>query len=233
MLHPQFFEFLAEKENFRTVVSTNGHFLSAETSEKLVNSNLYRLIVSLDGMTPETYSVYRRKGNFNTVLEGIGNVAEAIKRRNSSLQLVIQFLVNRSNEAQIPEAKSYANEVKAVLKLKSMQIYNQEEIDYWQPSGNKFRRYEKADGSYLIRNSLRNNCRRLWFNPVITWDGKVVPCCFDKDAEHIMGDLKKKSFREIWNDSQYRLFRKRVLAGRNSIEICSNCTSGLKRGIIQ
>ena len=233
MLHPQFFEFLAEKENFHTVVSTNGHFLSAENSEKLVNSNLSRLIVSLDGMTPETFSIYRREGNFNTVLNGIGNIAEAIKRRNSSLQLVIQFLVNRSNETQIPEAKSFANEVKARLKLKSMQIYNQEEIDYWQPSGNKFRRYEKVDGSYLIRNSLPNNCRRLWFNPVITWDGKVVPCCFDKDAEHIMGDLKKKSFREIWDDSQYRLFRKRILAGRNSIEICSNCTSGLKRGIIQ
>jgi len=231
MLHPRFFEFLARKENFRTVVSTNGHFLMEENAEKLVRSNLSRLIVSLDGMDSETYSLYRRNGNFDTVLNGIRNVAEAKKREHSSLQLVIQFLVNRNNEAQIPEARRLANEVKAALKLKSMQIYNSNDIEYWQPAGKRFRRYNKKNGEYLLRNSMPDRCRRLWFNPVVTWDGKVVPCCFDKDAEHVMGDLNEKSFRDIWNGTEYRLFRKRVLSGRKMIEICKNCTSGISKEI--
>ena len=54
---------------------------------------------------------------------------------------------------------------------------------------------------------------RFWFNPVITWDGKVVPCCFDKDAEYVMGDLNQDSFREIWNGTKYRIFRKSILSG--------------------
>lgn len=62
----------------------------------------------------------------------------------------------------------------------------------------KLTRYrKKPDGSYESKNQLNNHCWRLWHSPVIIWDGLVVPCCFDKDATHRMGDLKKKSFKEI------------------------------------
>ena len=84
------------------------------------------------------------------------------------------------------------------------------------------------DGIYALKNSFNNSCLRLWMNPVITWDGKVVPCCFDKDAEHIMGDLNEKSFREIWHGEKFKAFRSSVLKGRQKIEICRNCTSGIK-----
>jgi radical SAM protein with 4Fe4S-binding SPASM domain len=78
---------------------------------------------------------------------------------------------------------------------------------------------------------LPDRCPRLWFNPVITWDGKVIPCCFDKNAEYIMGDLKLDSFRDIWDGPKYMIFRKSILSGRSMIEICRNCSSGL-RGVI-
>ena len=91
-----------------------------------------------------------------------------------------------------------------------------------------FQRYKMEDGQYLIKNSFQNRCARLWFNPVITWDGKVVPCCFDKDAEYVMGDLNIDSFRDIWDGPKYRIFRKSILTGRHMIEMCRNCTSGLK-----
>jgi hypothetical protein len=43
-----------------------------------------------------------------------------------------------------------------------------------------------------------------------------------------MGDLNLNSFREIWHGSVYTEFRKRVLAGRNKISMCRNCTAGLR-----
>jgi radical SAM protein with 4Fe4S-binding SPASM domain len=64
----------------------------------------------------------------------------------------------------------------------------------------------------------------MWRGCVITWDGLVVPCCFDKDAVHRLGDLKKETFREIWQGSQYAAFRRQILTARDQIDICRNCT---------
>jgi MoaA/NifB/PqqE/SkfB family radical SAM enzyme len=44
----------------------------------------------------------------------------------------------------------------------------------------------------------------------------------------VMGDLREESFREIWNNSRYKLFRKVLLTDRKAIDICTNCTSGMK-----
>jgi MoaA/NifB/PqqE/SkfB family radical SAM enzyme len=102
MLHPLFFSFLDNCLIPHSVVSTNGHFLSQESSEQIVRTGLSKLIISLDGMDQETYSAYRVNGSMNRVIDGMNNVSHAKKISNSSLKIEIQFLVNRFNEHQIP-----------------------------------------------------------------------------------------------------------------------------------
>jgi radical SAM protein with 4Fe4S-binding SPASM domain len=228
MMHPRFFSFLERSRNINTIVSTNGHFLSQKNAEKIVRSGLNKLIISIDGTDQETYSSYRINGNLTRVMDGISNLFEARKKASSPLKFEIQFLVNRKNEHQISSAKRLARKMNASLKLKSMQIINQEAVETWLPSKQEFVRYKKKEGIYLIKNRPPDRCARLWFNPVITWDGKVIPCCFDKNADHIMGDLNENSFRDIWEGPEYRTFRKKILSDRSAIEICRNCTSGLK-----
>ncbi len=228
MMHPRFFDFLLVINNRRTVVSTNGHFLDWESSQEIVKSGLYKLIISLDGIDQESYSAYRINGDFSTVLEGIVNITEAKKKFRSALKIEIQFLVNRLNEHQIPDVEKLANRFNIKLRLKSMQVINKEQTAFWMPEKTRFRRYIRKNGEYVIGSSLPDRCARLWFNPVITWDGKVVPCCFDKDAEHVMGDVNHETFKQIWRGERYRIFRKDILSGRNNVIICRNCTSGLR-----
>ena len=231
MLHPDFFSFIRNSGKIRTVMSTNGHFLSAENSEKIVRSGLNSLIVSLDGIDRDSYSAYRVNGNADIVLEGLRNISEAKERFRSSLKIELQVLVNRYNEHQLPVIRKLAARYKASLKLKSMQITGRSGFEQWLPEDEKFRRYIKKAEGYQIKNSLPHRCARLWFNPVVTWDGKVLPCCFDKDATHVMGDLLQESFRDIWNGTKYRLFRRILLTDRATTEICRNCTSGM-RGVV-
>lgn len=227
MMHPEFHSFLDLPGNIYSVVSTNGNYLDIENSEKLVRSKLRKLIISLDGMTQETYSEYRQNGNINKVIDGIKNISSARKKFHSTLILELQFLVHKNNEHQIKEAELFARENGARIKLKSMQIISDTNAEKWLPDNNKFRRYEQKNGKYIIRSPLSNRCFRLWTNPVVTWNGLVVPCCFDKDTEYAMGDLNKDPFRAIWYNSKYDEFRKRVFTQRKFIGICRNCTSGL------
>ena len=85
-----------------------------------------------------------------------------------------------------------------------------------------------ANGKYEIKNSLENNCWKLWHSCVITWDGKVIPCCFDKDANHRLGELANEDFKRIWFSKSYNGFRKQLFKGRENIDICKNCSEGTK-----
>ncbi|MBL8965145.1 MAG: SPASM domain-containing protein, partial [Phycisphaerae bacterium] len=63
---------------------------------------------------------------------------------------------------------------------------------------------------------------------VITWNGTVVPCCFDKDATHPLGNLKNQSFKTLWQSASYNQFRQDVIGTRSNIDICANCSEGTK-----
>jgi radical SAM protein with 4Fe4S-binding SPASM domain len=84
------------------------------------------------------------------------------------------------------------------------------------------------DGQYHLKNSLKNQCWKLWHGAEITWDGRVLPCCFDKDAQYEMGSLQDKSFAEIWRSQPYQDFRAQLLRSRKEIDICRNCSEGTR-----
>jgi radical SAM protein with 4Fe4S-binding SPASM domain len=113
--------------------------------------------------------------------------------------------------------------------FKTAQVYDFENGNPLIPENIKYSRYKKnADGTYSIKNKLLNQCWRMWSSCVVTWDGVVVPCCFDKDAKHQLGDLKTQSFHELWESNKYQNFRRSVLKSRQEIDICKNCSEGTK-----
>lgn len=232
-INPQFLKMVkyANQKGIYTITSTNGHFLNDQNAKETIESGLDRLIISLDGTTQEVYEQYRKAGKLENVLKGTRNIIKWKKKLNSSTPYVIfQFLVVRPNEHQIEDAIQLSNEIGVnEVKFKTAQVYNYKNGNDLIPLNEKYARYKKLpDGTYQVKNKLLNHCWKLWHSCVITWDGSVVPCCFDKDAHYVMGDLKKAPLTSIWQQSRYHGFRKKILQGRNKIEICSNCTEGCK-----
>jgi radical SAM protein with 4Fe4S-binding SPASM domain len=232
-INPDFLDMVkyAHSKGIYTSTSTNAHFLNEENARKTVESGLDRLIISIDGTTQETYEAYRKAGKLSNVIQGTKNILKWKKELKSKKpEVIFQFLVVKPNEHQIPELYKLAKELGVdEVKLKTAQIYDFENGNPLIPSISRYSRYaQQPDGTYKIKNLLKNECWKLWHSCVITWDGIVVPCCFDKDAEHKMGDLKDLSFKEIWSGSAYNAFRKQLLKGRDQIDICTNCTEGCK-----
>jgi radical SAM protein with 4Fe4S-binding SPASM domain len=232
-LNPGFLEMVnyASSRKIYTATSTNAHYLNDENAKRTIESGLDRLIISIDGTTQEVYQQYRVGGNLNKVLDGTRNIVKWKKKLGSKKPFVVfQFLVVKPNEHQLMDVKKMAVEIGVDdVWFKTAQVYDYENDPHQLiPSNEKYSRYKKVDGRFQFKNSMNNHCWRLWHAPVITWDGLVVPCCFDKDAQHKLGDLKKKSFNEIWNDESYVNFRKQLSNGRKNIDICANCSEGTR-----
>jgi len=231
-INPQFLEMVehASKQGIYTITSTNGHFLTKEASERTVKSGLSRLIISIDGATQETYASYRKEGKLDQVIEGTRNVIEAKRRLKSKTpHVVFQFLVVRPNEHEIQAVRDLAKELGVdEIKFKSAQIYDYKNGNDLIPTLPQYSRYrELSDGTFELKTKLHNRCWKMWHSCVITWDGQVVPCCFDKDAKHPMGSLRLENFKDIWTNTTYQGFRNAILTARDQIDICTNCSEGL------
>ena len=232
-LNPQFLDMvkIAHQRNVYTTTSTNAHFLDDENAKKTVESGLNRLIISIDGASQETYESYRKEGDLTKVLEGTKNILKWRRNlKSKNPKIVWQFLVVKPNEHEIPKIKQLAKEYGVdKVAFKTAQIYDYENGSDLIPSIDKYSRYRSnKDGTYSIKNPLENKCWKMWQSCVITWDGQVIPCCFDKDAHHSMGNIAEKSFEEIWHSKPYQNFRNALFTSRSEIEICKNCTEGLK-----
>ncbi len=232
-INPKFLEMVnyAHQKGIYTITSTNGHFLNDENARETILSGLDRLIISVDGTTQEVYESYRKEGKLKHVLQGARNIVKWKKQLKSKTpHTIFQFLVVKPNEHQISEVYKLAEEIGIdEVKLKTAQIYDFENGNPLIPSIDKYARYkQKEDGSFVIKNYLLNHCWKLWHSCVITWDGLVVPCCFDKDATHRLGDLKETTFHELWQGKDYQRFRRMIFQGRDKIDICKNCTEGCK-----
>jgi radical SAM protein with 4Fe4S-binding SPASM domain len=233
-LNPEFLAMVkyAAQKKIYTATSTNAHYLTEEKAKQTVESGLDRLIISIDGTTQDVYQQYRVGGNLEKVIAGAKNIVKWKKELNSKTPFVVfQFLVVKPNEHQLEEVKQLAKEVGVDdVWFKTAQVYDYEnDPNQLIPTLNKYSRYKKnADGTYAAKNKLQNHCWKLWHANVITWDGLVVPCCFDKDAMHQLGNLNMQSFKEVWQNDNYKQFRKELMTSRKNIDICANCSEGLK-----
>jgi radical SAM protein with 4Fe4S-binding SPASM domain len=233
-LHPDFFPMVRQASSMGlwTYASTNGHYL--EDPEAVVRSGLGTLLVSVDGATPETYEAYRRSGNFGQVVEGLKALMAAKRRLGSATPVVhLQFIVMRHNQHEIAEIDRLARECGVDrLTLKTVQIYDDADIDVWLPEEEALRRYQVVKGEegahFAMKHGYPNRCQRLWNQPVLNAGGEVAVCCFDKDSDFAMGHVGESSFRELWTGPRYMAFRKAVFTRRSQFEMCRNCGEGVR-----
>jgi radical SAM protein with 4Fe4S-binding SPASM domain len=227
-LNPYFSEMvkMARKKRIFVSSSTNGHYLDDKNVAAIISNGLNHIIVSLDGLDQKTYEKYRVNGNLQTVTDGVIRLVAAKKAANSALPIIeLQFLVMRHNEHQMKLMKKFARQLGVDrLTFKTIQVYNFEKAAEIIPALNNKSRYRQlSDGGYVLARKYHNRCHRIWSSVVITWEGIVVPCCYDKNAEYQTGNLLTDSLKDIWRNHVYTSLRKKVLSSRGEIDICRNC----------
>ena len=217
------------------VTSTDGHFFrDSDTAHTIITSGIDEIIISLDGVDQESYAKYRIGGKIDRVFEGVKLLADAKEELGASQPcLHLQFILMKHNLSEKDKMIKIGKEIGAdKLSFKTLQVTNWESGEEFLPDDPEFTRYEKgpSNGAYKTRKRkfFPNDCLRLWFSLVVNCDGRVSPCCFDKDGEFKLGNILEQSFDSIWRGNPYQNFRQKILDSRYELEMCRDCTEGLQ-----
>jgi len=230
-INPHFLDFvrLAKENNIYVTTSTNGHYFSDENIDATIESGLDSMIISVDGITQESYAKYRVRGKLDKVLDGTKKLMT--RKRELGIRtpnVALQFLVMKHNEDEIPQIRKLAKELGVDrLLIKNIEVHSIEEAIEWLPEDKAYRRYDFNGDQLTVKGVDKKSCTRPWLSTLVNWDGEIVPCCFDKNGNYPMGNIvDENQLEDIWRGKRFSDFRKSLLQDRQSIDICSNCNQG-------
>jgi radical SAM protein with 4Fe4S-binding SPASM domain len=106
----------------------------------------------------------------------------------------------------------------------ALPLYSQAELT---GDGERDRGWKVTAGNRGRSANLRDPlpCWSLFTEAHITWDAKLVGCCFSHDERFTMGDLKEQSFMDAWNSREFGLLRAAHLQKDVSGTECEQCVA--------
>ncbi len=212
----------AHAEGLYTIVSTNAQSMTPAWAEALVGAGLSRIIVSMDGLTQETYSAYRIGGSLQQCMDALRYLRAAKERVNARITIELQCLRLRTNEQEWAELKRMYHRLGADrLTLKTAQLYNYADGHPLMPANERYSRYRKGSDGHYHRKPRRKSCLRVWSGCVITTEGDVLPCCYDKAHAHAYGNIMNTHIRGLFANDTALAFRRQ--AWQEQPAICREC----------
>jgi MoaA/NifB/PqqE/SkfB family radical SAM enzyme len=221
--------------------------ISEDTVNALIDLELDCLTASIDGMTQESYSKYRRKGDVSIALANMKRFAEAKRKRNAvKPHIDWQYLVFSFNERELPAAHKFAKEIGAVLRpaapyvnIETMRDWLSTKDEYVMdiykraPKGNE--QHAAAIAKQGIEDRLGELSRKYYKGcdwhyliSAINANGNVSPCCGIMLETEDFGSLATESFRSVWNNRKYREARLHMRPGCHSHQpadnVCLRCS---------
>ena len=201
----------AQSRNVGTNLSSNLSETSSSDIDRLLDSGLEYLIVSMDGVTEKSYSKYRVRGKFEQVLD---NLSELIRRRNQrglkTPMIEWQFIVMKQNEHEIEEAEILAKKIGVDL-LRFIPVgmpYDTPDrvavAKEWYPVTMEGRRYKGEEVEQQFGQADKPSpCFYLYRSLVVNPDGGVAPCCvvYKKDSD--FAQLPATDIHALWNNEKY------------------------------
>jgi MoaA/NifB/PqqE/SkfB family radical SAM enzyme len=234
---------LAKKAEKYVAMSSSLNVPDAEKLNRLVESRLDFLSVSLDGADQKSFVQYRVGGDFDLVLSNIRKPQE-IKNKLGVTQPRIQwqYCVNKYNQRNIGSAKKIARDHNVEIKFMPIGLYldclnaiDGEAATEWLPF--KTPDILKWQNSAETPISDSGYCYQLYYFPFIDIDGSVYFCCpaavagpsnslVDGNTITCAGNLKDSGFMEIFNNDIYRHARSLFAANTTDIGkkmVCDVC----------
>lgn len=217
-----------KKINLTARTGVNLNTVTEETLECLVKYKFRAMLVSIDGAFNATYQIYRRGGNFDTVIENIKIINHFKHKYNTEFpKLIWQFVIFGHNAKELPVAREMAKK----LNMRFVPILNYYDESYSPIKDKEFIRkeikysscqeYENTDKSLYIF-----PCHQLWFSPQISPDGELFGCSHNDSrvVKFTFGNVFRSGLKKCLRNEKF-IYTKKMLLGKKYLREDTRCSS--------
>ncbi len=250
LLAPNFFEMVsyARSKGINIVTTTNGVCFEGNI-QKILDSKINALGISLDAATEKTYKKIRRNDNFPKIIKNIKLLTSS--RKNNFPFVKLEFVIMGWNKNEILDfvkltKQAGADAIRFQMYTQVDETHRRKLIGNLNPDEleNIFRTGKKLANQLKIKtnfksllseiNELKINyqakkinspkkCLMPWISINITVDGDIWPCCQLMTRDCVMGNIYKQSISEIWNNQKMQRFRNQIRQGHKPHLLCQMC----------
>ncbi len=207
LLHPALRDILRYARTFSNLeigFLTNGMLLDKSWSDFLTDIKLDWIAFSIDGVLPETHDRIRKYSDLKRVEENLDTLL-AVKRRKKSVFPQIRLNMVAYDEI-VDQQEAFVE--KWIHKVDAVMISH-----YRQPPESK-----RWPGITIERKP----CNLLWYQAVVSWDGRLALCCEDFNVDFSPGRIAPgNSLLSLWNNEA--MSRVRDLHTRGDYDQHSMC----------
>jgi hypothetical protein len=206
-------EYAGQHSGVAVTLTTNGKTLDERKAERLLNTGVDVVDISIDAFSPETYAKIRVGGNLNVTRANVLNLIEKSKRGSAKTKIVVSYVeqpLNRNETADFERfwKDSGADDV-VIRRMHSC-------------SGAMAELAEKARKAAALE--PRRPCVYPWERIVLNPAGDLTFCPSDWVHGAVIADYRTTTIYEAWHGEFYRDLRNAHLANTfDRHPFCGQC----------
>ena len=220
----------AKQHHMDIKIDSNLNHLDEKKAEELVLSGLDKIVVSIDGLSQETYSKYRVGGNFQLAMDNLRLIIKKRKELKSIKPYITwQFLVFRHNEGEVEQVEKMGKKLGVDHVGVTKAFIGDKE---WIPLNPQYSNYNADE---IIRDETSNHfktpeetfCHWPWEAIAVNPNASVSVCCTVEEEKDDFGNFFDQPFENLWNSEKYLRAREYVkdkkTNGQDDKNICVGC----------
>jgi len=241
-LNPDIFEMIdeAKKRKIHVGLTTNATLLNKEKKEKLVESDIDWVYISIDTAEKEKYEKIRRGASYEKTIDNIRNLIKTDNKINIGFWVLMMEETAGDAGGIIDLAKDLG--IKKIVFQNAVHNWGYHDFKNNSVVDTNLKhltevikdKSERPEIEININQRRGKKCHWPWRALYITCDGYLTPCCMQGSDPEIInfGNIFKTSVEKIVNNQKYQDFRQ-SLNSDTPPQICKNCPVYYQQKIVK
>ena len=199
LLHKDIFKMIEYAKNKGVnyvVMNTNGTLLTDKMIDQIVDSKLDIIRFSIDG-SAETFKRVRGV-ELKKIEQNINKLKKVKEIRRPELKMGVVFTIEEDTEGDVEDYITHWEKIVDHVRLQPKLITSPRTEVCPEPFGKDYGKL------------------------VVLWDGRVIPCCVDYNANLMIGSVQNETVPNLWKNEKMDLLREQHLKGEFP-DTCANC----------